>query len=825
MRVRSLYNYFSSTDIGLEYGNLAQLHPSETFSELKARRESNYTILKNKLETSGYTMAAKRLEVSIPSGMKINSSVLNLTGANKDTSQIVVWPFVPMVGVSSGIFIEPRYGDVHNISNVTIKSPVKNYLHETYPCILKPGGVANAIQILGSVRDGFWDEMVAGKAVFYGWSFSVLGENRVISSIDEGTSTIFLTVNISASVSSNTQGATVNFGTSFKEDISEADYLAYGDAWVLNNFESNRIIYSVPASSTGTDCILNLSDVAFENTSVQVLLSMGNAKMNFNNVSFINGNSPFSFFTRNVAGGQTLTSTGTLLVENAGDFVAGAIATLEPSGNYGAGGYLHDNVIVNLTGTLHLKNNTSASWRQYSSSYSPANVGTCYYENIIEEGSGEYGFLMSNTMPTVIDNLNSTGHMLMRYDTTINGGDIYGILSVQGTDFGIGDRNVEVNNTTLRSIVNLERFKTGELNNCTFKLPLFSSLQVMITPPETLSINGGQVQNGGSVSTWNPSTGSAEGSRLLYNGTTYFNGCNITVDGLSWDSYLNHYLFSNNGVQSPYKEKDFNIQINNMDVKSVGLASDGYSTAGSVSNIITGTNIILRSGVYSSGQNGRGFVQNIQGNTGTLSKSITANRTYGLVGALTNILEIDWEHDYYETNGTINAIMAISSLNPTASCTPVYGRNIRLYAVGGNITLNTFDASLRPTSNIIGTNGTIVTSGNYIDLTIDRDYVLQTGTSVVTPTLSVGNGATKIYKGVLADFILDPTVIMNITAGVINVNADASGVFNNASVVGYVDYWTGKYEFRFTDNVPNLTNIILTYNKPNAWKNTGAWMI
>jgi len=808
---------------GFEYGNLANLHPSETFTQLKTRRESNFSILKTLSEAgTDVNIGYNQLEVSIISGQKIQTSILNLSGANRNSSTIVVWPFVPRTGVTAGTLIEPRYGDTHNLSNITIKSPVKNNFHETYSCILKPGGATNQIQILGTVRDDFWAEMIPGKTVFYGWTFSVLGETKVISSADEGTGIITLTTNISGSVSSNTQGANVNFGTSFKEEISQEEYLEFGRAWVINNFESNRIISGVPASTTGADYTLTCNNVDFENTATQVNVSMGNAKMILNNVGFINGNTPLSFFTRNTAGGQKLSSIAgsTILVENAGDLVAGAIATLEPSGNYGAGGYLHDNVIVDIQGTLHLKNNRSASWRQYSSSYSPANVGVCYYANIIEEGSGEYGFLMSNTMPTVIDNITSTGTILMRYDTTINGGDM-AYLSTQGTDFGLGNRHVEINDTILRGLGSFSLFNTGELNNCTYKLPEFSTLQLMITPSvNAFNINGGQIQNSGNVGTWNPLTGAVTGNR----GSNFCSYRNVTIDGLTWDSYLYHYLFTTGVTQAPYTEKDFNNEVNNTDLMAYSHAVDGLSAAGGVSNTISGTNTILRNSFYSQNA-GRGFVQNISGATGTIVKTIVSSKSYALIGTVTNVLEINFEHDVYQTNGTINAILAANPWTNSYSANTAYGRNIRLEAVGGDITLNTFDSSLRPTSNLIGTNATVITSGNFLDISIDRDYVFQTGTSVVTPTLFTGNGATKIYKGVLADFILDPTVIMNITAGAINVNADANGLFTDANVVGFVDYWTGKYEFRFTANVPNLTTGILTYNKPNAWKNTGAWII
>lgn len=818
----------SQDHLRFEFGDLEALHPAETFNEIKERRTRNYTLLKKYLETGTNTCklpGGKRLEVYIPPGSVIASSVLTLMGEGTST-EVVVYPFVPDADIAAGIFINARYGDTHNFSDITIKSHVKNNFHETYSCILKPGGVTNAIEILGTPRAGFWTDLTPGKTVFYGWTFDVLGEQKVIDSIDEPNSTIYLTTNISGAVAADTVGADVNFGTSFRQDIPEADYLTYGRAWILNTgFESNRLIYGIPVADTGADYTINVERTRFENTTVQILVSMGNFKMNFEDVEFYRGNTPLAAFSRDLANGQSITSYGLLKVEEAGDLVAGSPAIFEPSGNYGAGGYIHDNVIVKVYGTLHLKNNTSASWRQYSSSYSPANAGFNYYANIIEEGSIEYGMLCSNTVPTVIDNAEFEGSLLIRHDTTINAGDIASISS-QFTDFGIGELHLELNDIKLRGPVFIQGYYTGNMNNCEYILPpaSFHAGVTMINPSRTLNINGGIVKNSGGIATWNPVVAGVEGARLLFPGElAKNNGSFININGLVWDEYLSHYFFSDNGVQTPYVEKDYDIQVNNCDIKALAFAVDGTSTAGSASKIFSGVNNIIRSNIYATGHQGVGFVQSIGGLQGLTSKSITASKLFASIGTLTDVLEIDWEHDEYETNGTILSIIA--SAGTTSSANPVYGRNIRLHAVGGNITLNTFDATLRPTSNIIGANGTVILAGNYLDLTIDNDHVFMTGTTVMTPTLAVGNGVTKVFKGVLADFILDPTVILNIAAGAVIVNSDVDGVFDDPDVVGFVDYWTGKYEFRFTDPVPDLTNIVLTYNKPNTWKNTGAWVI
>lgn len=814
------------TDYGLDYGNLSAKYPSKTFAELNTIRSANYTIVKNLLESGEtFRMLGNRLEVYIPNNStRIKGTSISILGKSKSTSKIVCYPFVPEYTNSANtpprVFIEPRYGDTHSLRNVTLLTDYQP-LYETYACILKFGGTANAIKILGSVRDDFWSEMTVGKNVFYGWTFSVQGQANTIASVDEANSIIYLNNNISASVGSDTQGANVNFGVYFKSDISESDYTTYGRPWLVNSIET-YLINGVPAAQSGTDYTINLTNCAFENAVAHLSLSMGSMKVNvFGQVEFTNGVTSFSMFARSYAGGQRLTvdASAVLTVQNTGSILAGAVKQLEPSGNYGSGGYLHDSIIVKCHGQLRLLNNTSASWRQYSSSYGPATGDFSYYADIYERNSSEYGMLMSNTMPTVIDYIDARGQILMRHDTTINGG-VVNSVSFQGTDFGIGDRSCAISDLEfLGAQNNFQKYKNLQLTDCTYTIKLFSEVQVLILPGSITQINGGLIVNGGSVA-----PGSQGTSLLSNNFINYWNELQLTIDGLAWqDASLNHYLITMNGNQSPYSELQQDILLQNMEVNSL-LALDGYSSAGSISNTIRGENVVLKNPFYSQ-HAGEGFVQNIQGITGTAVKSIVASQTYNKVGANTNILEIDFSHDVYETNGTINAIYATSAGVTPSVANPVYGRNITLRAVGGAITLKTFDASLRPTSNIIGSNDTIIAEGNELVLTIDRGHVFMTGTTATNETVGTGNGVKTNFSGVLTKFILDPDNVITVEAGAISVNADANGIFNDPNVVGLVDVYTGKYQVIFTNPVSNTVPVKIYFNYPNVWKNTGAWII
>lgn len=805
---------------GLQYGDLAALHPSETHAQLKTRRESNYSILKQRLQSGSVALGSKRLEISIPSGQTIQASSLNLSGVSSAATQIVVWPFVP-VGDSStkDVLITPRYGDVHNISNITIKSPVKNIKFETYDCTIRYGGTANAIKITSSVRSGFFSSIAANDKIWFSWSLSVLGQTKLVKSVDAVNSIIYTTTSITG-VSDNTTG---KFGKTFPEDISISDYESYGDQWYIDN-TGIALIYGVPAATSGEDYVLNMTNVVMENTSTQVSVSMGTAKMNFDTVTFNGSGVALSFFVRGYAGGQKVTINNSLTMSDNGYRIVGGITTIDATGIFGAGGYLHDSVIVQCNGTLNLINNTAAAWRQYSSGYNPANAGTNYYANIHESGGGEYAILTSNVTATTIDNIVCEKGVWLRHNTVINGGDIGAEILAYSLNFGTGSITGQFNDVTFRGTVNLAIFASAELNDCNYYLPLLSDAQVIITPVTSgpTTINGGTIFKTSGVGTWNPSTGVATGVR----GSNFIlnSGLEINIDGLSFNEYPYVYFFDDSVPQSPFIEKDYTRNIDNIDLKCYAFWLDAQSnTAGTVSNIFNGVNTIVRNSFTGNGA-GKYFVQNISGTTGTVAKSIVSSKSYGTIGTLTNVLEIDFEHDYYQTSGSISAIVATNSWNGSYSSNPIYGKNIRLYAVGGDITLSTFDTSLRPTSNIVGANGTTITNGNYLDLTIDRDYVLQTGSTQNAQVIATGNGVTKIYDGVLTNWILDPLVSINVTAGAVNINS-STGVFNDASLVGFVDFFTGKYELRFTNNVGNGTPIVVTYNYPNVWKNTGAFIL
>lgn len=803
---------------GFVYGNLENDYPSLSYNQLDSIRSNNFDRLKSILITgAAYNMPPLRLEISIPEGETISNETIKIYGANESLSQIVVWPFVPEAQSTDEFFlITSRYGDRHSIRNVTIKSPQKAFLFETYNCILKEGGNARRIEITDTPRPGFWSGLTVNKKVWYSWSISILGELKQIASIDSLNGYIIVNSDITGTIASNTPGT---FGTDFPQDINEVEYIANGEGWFIS--KSNiKLISGVPLATSGDDYILNLTNTTLENTPTLVTLSMGTAKVNFQNVSINSSEVGFSFFSRSYAGGQQVTINDTLTVFDNGYYLAGSITALDASGIYGAGGYLHDNIIVDCQGVLNLVDNTASSWRQYSSSYSPVNVGTNYYSNIQETGSGEYCFLTSNVTPTIIETINCESNILARHNTIINNGTI-GYLLAYNLDFGIGDIYCDLNNLTITEGVNGEFFDSLTIDNSNIQIGLLTDKSTSIYSANTTIINNCNVIKKASVGTWNPSNGTTTGSR----GSNFiYLGFDTRITNLYVDSYIYSFMFDNSTPQTPYTELQYSDSVNNSDLKFYALWLQAIgNTAGSISKIFYGENNIIRNNFTGNGS-GKYYPQSLQGLESDSTISLTASKAYSIAGTLTDVLQIDWNNDTYRTSGTIRSIVVSNNYANSYISNPIWSKPITLIATGGNIDLVAFNSVSNNTGNLIGVNTTIL-QGDSLVLQPDNDFVFMTGTAPITTTIATGTGLLSTYKGVLPNYILDPTVLVNVTAGAIDVDSNADGVFSNGDVVGVVDYWTGLYQFNFTAPVGLGVDIDVTYNIPNVWKNTGGFVI
>jgi len=770
---------------GLVYGELEKLFPEKSFEEIKVIRQTNYSTLKAILENRSYSIQNKTLEVYI-GGTSIKGN-LNLNGRN---STIVLYPFVPQYNQPETIFIEPRYGDTHIVKGIKFKTAQKNNLFETYACVLKQ---PNKIQIIGQVRK--WSDWKVGNKLWYAWTRAVLGEVNTIVSVDSLTSIITVN-NISASIPPDAQGLNVWVGTSFPESISEQDYLAYGKSWIIKaNYTNSFYSTPFPGSAIPVNYTGNFTDVTFENINQQIALSMASGKLNLTRVTFYRGVVSLSFFNRGIAGGQTVTINDYLNMIESGGYVAGAIASLETTGNYGAGGYMHDSIIVKCYGVLNLINNTSASWRQYSSGRGPSTGQFSYYRNINASGSGEYDFYASNTMPTIIDTINSPLLTLLRHSTTINYGSINN-MTANNQRYAHGQKNMTFRNVTFTKTINLLDSTDFVFDNCTFNIDSTLHPNVMIQNQGAASGNSVTITNSRILA--NRFNDYVPGSNLTgTRGGTFFaftKSKNVFIDNLSVPS-KEFTLFSSGQGQSPLEESTSLLTIKNTDVLCYQFCLDNStSTAGTVSNTIVGENVNVVSEI--SDNRGKGFIQDIKGKSGSVVK-VVGSSTFNNLGTLPNTLEVDFAHDEYITSGTINNIIArVYTGNTKTSANPQYGSTIKITA-NGNLTL---------------TNPSIqLTNGQSVLLKLDRSKVIKSDSTFKSVTIS--------SKGLLDDHLISKNISIFVGA---NKYESSNGEFSNSVFKGFVDSYTGRYELRFDQ--PNLEALKMEYFVPK-WINTGVWMV
>ena len=821
----------SDTGIPFQFGNLTDLYPSETYAQITARRQDNWNLLKtacNTLKVTGGTLSilGDRVEFYRPLNDRIDiSNGQTLKMFNHD-SDLVFYPFTSRAEVTYFSPFNFLYGSTGDFRNTTIKCAQKQGRLETYDVVLKKGGNLKLIELTGTIRPDFWIDLQVGNTIYYTDQPSDLAESRIVASFDSTAKTITVTVDIGAGIAVNATGIMARIFSN--EGIPEADYLTYGRFWIMATGPVRGQVGIAHGNTANTiETNLNFENVTLQNWQGGLEISSNAWHVTFDNLTFDNNGVGFGGFRGVLNNAQSIIGSTMTFTENGWDGV-GQI-TVDSSLIYGAGGYIHPIVIVEID-TLTCIDNYANGFRQYSSSLETQVPYETVINTIIASGNGEYDFYASNCMPVTVNYIEADD-VRVGGTLTVNGGEIRRTLNgnilsqpPEGTPVTWTFNDVDLYGTMLTSFAApTELVHDINFNNCNFYIPLLSSVQDMLGGTAELNINGGTIYKTASVGTWNPATGAPTGVR----GSNFISGHmrEVNIDGLEFNEYPYMFLFDNAQPQRPYLETFLTRTFNNIDFKCYGIWLDVISnTAGSVSNIFVGTDCVIRNN-FTSNEAGKYYVQSLQGRSGTIAKTIVASKTYAQIGAITNILEVDWEHDYYETSGTINAIVVANSWASSYSSNPIYSKPIRIYAVGGNITFNTFDATLRPTSNIIGTNGTVILEGNYLDITIDNHRVLQTGTVQATPTVATGNGVTTDFHNVLSDWILDPTVLITVTAGPVSATADANGVFNHADVVGIVDPWTGKYQFIFTNPVPNLTNIVVTYNKPNVWKNTGAWIL
>ena len=840
--------FFSGINGGaaFTYGNLSADNPSFTFDELTQIRETNWQILKGKCDSAKNSagtvlLEGDRLEIYVPDAEKItieDGQSLILLGGGVLSTSLVAYPLAPKEGISQQIFYQ-KYGSSLQVQDLTIdRDSIKKY--ETYSCVLKKSSNAKLIEVLGSTRPDFWDNLEVGKTIFYGWAVSTQGESNTVASWDEGAKTITLTNNISGSVGNDASGTYVKLGTYFEQEISLSDYNTYGNFWYVS--EGFQYIASNEAWVDEDDLILTLDGVHLSGAENNVFLSAGAAKCYATDTKFSRCQIGLTFFGRSVGNNQQL-HYNNLTFEDCGYVVAGGITDATANNRLGSGAYIHPNIAVKKigVGNLFLTDNGSAAFRQYSSSGTKpiASGSTSEFGVITASGNIEYDLFTSNSMPVTID----------EYHTDENG-----ILNAGGSlEIGTGEVNQlrltsqSEPDASLDNVITLNDCQIDNLQQaawsatqmskttinyvaCVFRTKDVALLAHFIESNtaklKELNIIGGSMiigPDGGSVYTPFASTaGLTQNSRLVRR--VNIEACNISDfdTELIWGGLF----VSEADSIDPANLDVFNItdsDINNYQlVASTALQYDHSYIYNCV-----------RSKIAAAGLPGISLNINMTTRAASKALSILVSGSYLKpdfnVGTLYDVLELDLEHNEYDVNGG-NVKLAGIIITRTGSgslrkaiASNMLANEIIINAIGTDVVFQKFDAATNQESNI--KNDYTCIAGQSCKLTPDTKDVLSTSAnSTVNTNIGTGNGITKIFKGYLASNVYPKVVgTASLAAGAISGSVDSDGIITGTGITrGQIDFYGPSYYVEFDVAPPAATPIVLSYDKYNGHKWTGS---
>lgn len=837
-------------EIRFQTGDLEDIYPSETPLQIQARRLANWNILKTvidlyKISGTTLTLPDTRIEYYRPLNDKISigsGQTLSLVG--ESSTDMVFYPFIQRREVTDHTPFQIAYGASVNLTNLNIACAEKQGRHETYTAVLKKDSNPRLIEIQGSVRPGFWQEIEAGNSVYCSFTSATVCDTRVISSFDSVAKTITVTQDMTGD--NNTTG---KFGRQFTNELMTGDrYRAYGDFWIGWHDSSVKQwaagIRFIPSANSGTETSFNLSGVSFQNWFEGLSISGGNFHVDYTDISFDNCGVGFGAFARSQLNGQYI-SGDRMTFTNNGFNCIGQV-TADNSLVYGSGGYIHPTVILTITDELILTNNPAAAFRQYSSSIETVmdDVETIV-NSITASGNGEYDFYSSNCMPVTIDNFDGD-QLWVGGTVTVNGGEIRELVNAStnlqppnGTPV-----NWEFNTVTfegrITSAYNVltEAVHDIEFNDCVFKMgdyTVTNSFLNVVAELRSITVNNATLtrSSGSTVPDYTPGSAVPVGEKCQY--FSVAQGRTITINNMTTDYMKGGLLLeATNLVRTPPYNAN-KIYINNSTIGLSHLINNGPTTASFwLTNQINGRG----SNITSFNYNGLGYNTPFSFGSKAATKSnvniLTSSQTYKNMGgsmapytsfSLSGVLEIDLDHDDYFVNaGTINRITlpTWSGVDKIAS-EAIYSDTITIHAVGGDVVINGYNSSTNEYGNISAS--TTITSGTSKQFICTNNSVISnTANSTVAQTIGTGNGSE--YKGLLTDYLIAPTNF-SVTAGAVTGTANSSGAISGTGIdsSSFIDYGTGTYYIKFSSNVGNGVSVNLSYEKFNNWRSTGVFTL
>lgn len=831
-----------------EYGDLEALHPEETFEQIKQRREDNFTVFKNLCNAkkiTGETVATEdglRLEMYVEPTIEedLTNGSINITSGQTLTvdsgGDIVFYPFV--LNKKRFTVFNVKYGGTINLSGNWSGQDIQGKL-ETYNITFRVGGDLKKIQVNGTVRDGFWDNMQVGDDVFCNHAHETLGEIRTIASWDEETGIITLNEDLTYG-STDLNNQYTKGGFIFNEDVSLADYQEHGEFWIYD-YHRCYFVYSIPPSvGSPPPVTINLTDFEIYGFAGQVIVSLANGSINYFGTSCKHERNEIAvnFFSRGTANYQKYNFQGVdnLYFVDCGTMAGGSITGITAGDILGSGVYMHPNILVrggsatdpeDLTvGVLRLHYNIGTAFRQYSfGGDNPVILGDPEYRSdfgLIDcIGNIEADIRTSNLIPTRITNIpNSTATCNFHYQTTINGGKILGPCLInpnESNSQGLFETNVIFNDMEInQGDISFDLGGNTTFNNCEIhvKPTSVNSTQVfnvIVGEPDIRFINCEFVPDA-AITRYTPGGAEAGGATLgkaiLFTGNNadestvrlcYFENCSIKDN----DYYCGWLIREGSAGFPTYDKRNRKFQIVDSDLR-VSRFDDYTHLRANFTNQVEVENSRINSARMVQSTSFRPFKYFPR------EVSVTKNISAG-------VIEFDFENVInIEGGGTLHTLSPILYNGATkVDCSMWYTGTIRLNAVGASFTIAN-------TGNI--DQSITVNDGDYIELTASRD-IIGTLSSDQSLVLATSDGTLEQINNTLAALVgIDHRFIevTDITSDEV-ATVDADGDIVGVNTFGILDNRTGSFDIKFNTPVPNGQTVTLNYKYYTAINFKGVW--
>ncbi len=826
-----------TNEIPFEFGDLSDLYPSETYAQITARRQANWDLLKstcNTLKVTGrvMTLPGRRIEFYRPVNDQIQFlDTQSLKMFNQGT-EMVFYPFAFRAETHYYPF-NFQYGSSADVRNTTIACAQKQGKLETYNVVLKKGGNLKLIEITESVRSGFWTDLQVGNTIYYTDQPSDLAESRIVQSFDSAAKTITVTVDIGSGIAVDATGIMCR---NFNEDISETDYNTYGEFWIMNTARGQDGFHHIPGTSSGNFANFNFVNTLFQNWWNGVQISSGNFHVTVDNLQFDNCGVALAAFVQSQINGQSITGTNILFTEN-GYVGVGQISS-DISMIYGAGGYIHPTVIVDLD-LLECYDNYANGFRQYSSSIETQTPSyTTRIRQLLASGNGEYDFYASNCMPVIIeyvdaDDIRIGGTITINegiVTTTLNGNVL--LQPPPGTVVTWIFNNLQFSGQMLTAYdIPTEALHEIYFNDCTFFVNEYGVLTHMLqlhASSKYLELNDCLLQKNpiANVPTYVPGQAIPVGNDCSY--LFYHSGKEVVINNLVTDGLKGGLILHGPNTHIIPPTNTYPVRINDSWIKLSRLISAGPLTGDFYRTDMIGGD---RSNIEAFNYNYVGYYipMDFTNKSGVLSGVNIATSSQPLYAggnfSVTNVLYTDYDHDeYYVNAGTINHICLRTWGGTTSiSSAATFTGSITIHAVGGNVVINGWNAGTNPYGNV--ESNVTIPAGTSLTFTCNnkRTFSTSANTVVNNDLLAVGNGATRQYAGILDNYVLANTTF-TVTAGAVTGTAGPDGIITGVGIdSGYVDYWTGTYYVLFTSNVVNAVNIEADYEIYTNWRVMGVY--